>query len=269
MEALFFFVFGLIIGSFLNVVILREETGESIGGRSHCPVCKTKLSVRDLIPLISWAYLHGKCRYCTNHISIQYPLVEASTAILFLLVSLTPLPLFLKALALIIIAVAIAIAVFDIRNMLIPDLWNYLFGGAALIFTLSNAAQSAYFPFDTIAAGLVVASPLWGLWAYSKGAWMGFGDVKFAVGMGWLLGMHDGILALIGSFIIGSIVSLFILLPLPAIISYAQRLGVLWLSETTPHFTMKSEVPFGPFLIASCLIVWLFSLNGFDLLRLW
>lgn len=269
MEPFLFTVFGLVIGSFLNVVILREETGEGVGGRSYCVSCKKKLTARDLVPLVSWIYLRGKCRYCNCSISPQYPLVEAGTALLFLLISLTALPLVLKGLGLVIVSLAIAITVFDMRNMLIPDLWNYLFASSSLIFGLVSFTQNVYYPFDVVAAGFVTALPLWGLWAYSRGAWMGFGDVKFAVGMGWLLGVHDGLLALVGAFVLGAIVSVCVLLPLPFILSYAQRCGILPLSDVSTHFTMKSEVPFGPFLIVSCLTVWLFSHYGLELLRLW
>lgn len=269
MEMLVFGVLGLIIGSFLNVVILREESGEGIGGRSHCPSCKKTLQPLDLIPLISWLYLRGRCRYCSVSISAQYPFVEAVTALLFIVVSLTPLALLFKIIALCIVSLAVAIAVFDVKTMLIPDVWNYLFAGSALLYGLGMSFQNVYFPFDVVFAGLIVAFPLWGLWAYSNGTWMGFGDVKFAVGMGGLLGAHDGFLALIGAFIFGALVSVCVLLPLPHVISYAQRHGFLRLSESSPRFTIKSEVPFGPFLIASCLTVWFFKLFGVNLLQLW
>lgn len=269
MEMFVFGILGFIIGSFLNVVILREESGEGIGGRSHCPSCKKTLQPLDLIPVISWMYLRGKCRYCSVGISAQYPFVEASTALLFIVVSLTSLALPFKILALCIVSLAIAIAVFDIKTMLIPDAWNYLFAGSALLYGLGIYVQNPYFPFDVVFAGLFVAFPLWGLWAYSHGTWMGFGDVKFAVGMGWLLGAHDGFLALIGAFIFGALISVCVLLPLPHVVSYAQKYGILRLSERSPRFTMKSEVPFGPFLIASCLTVWFLTLLGFNVLRLW
>ena len=75
------------VGSFLNVVILRGIKGESLFGssnwRSHCPACKHPLSTLDLIPVFSFLFLKGKCRYCHKQISVQYPLVEGATAILF------------------------------------------------------------------------------------------------------------------------------------------------------------------------------------------
>src|SRR3989338_11686015 len=78
------FLFGLVVGSFLNSVIYRLGKGESaLKGRSYCPQCKHPLSWQDLIPLLSFVLLKGKCRYCKAHISWQYPLVELATGILF------------------------------------------------------------------------------------------------------------------------------------------------------------------------------------------
>jgi prepilin signal peptidase PulO-like enzyme (type II secretory pathway) len=98
---------------------------------------------------------------------------------------------------------------------------------------------------------------------------MGFGDVKFAVGIGWLLGAYYGFVALLFSFVIGALISVCILLPLPHFISYAQRLGILRLRARAASFTMTSEVPFGPFLIASCLIVWFSIMYGIELPLPW
>ncbi len=81
------FIFGLIVGSFLNCIIYRLQTDESfLKGRSFCPNCKHTLSWQDLIPIFSFIILKGKCRYCQNKISLQYPLVELATGILFILV---------------------------------------------------------------------------------------------------------------------------------------------------------------------------------------
>src|SRR3989338_6713472 len=81
------FILGLCIGSFLNVVILRLEKSESIGGRSYCPHCKHPLTWFDLIPVFSFLFLGGKCRYCKAKISWQYPMVEIGTAVIFLLIT--------------------------------------------------------------------------------------------------------------------------------------------------------------------------------------
>jgi leader peptidase (prepilin peptidase) / N-methyltransferase len=268
MTAALFGVFGLIVGSFLNVLILREAREESIGGRSYCPHCKKTLSPLDLVPLVSWIFLRGKCRYCKSGISLQYPLVEALTALLFFFVGSAPLSIALQVLACVIVALCIAITVYDIQYMLIPDAWSYAFSLVSVIFSISTVSDLQTIPV-LLMAGPGVAFPLFMLWYVSGGRWMGFGDVKFAVGIGWLLGFYYGYVALLGAFILGALVSVCILLPLPHIISYAQRRGILQLRGYGTRFTMTSEVPFGPFLVASCLIVWFLTLHGADIYLPW
>src|SRR6056297_1686255 len=80
----FVFIFGLVIGSFLNCLIWRLHTGESLGNRSYCPSCRHQIKWYDNIPLLSFLFLRGKCRYCGKNISWQYPAVEFVTAVLFL-----------------------------------------------------------------------------------------------------------------------------------------------------------------------------------------
>lgn len=252
--------FGLIIGSFLNVLILRAGTDETVGGRSRCPHCRHALSWYDLVPLLSWVSLSGRCRYCRTPISVQYPLVEAGTALLFFAFasSYMPLPLLVPALG--IVSLFIAITVFDLYHSLIPDEWNYAAAALALIygFQAYGAAEVLMF----VLAGPLAALPLFLLWAYSRGAWMGFGDVKLALSFGWILGPLYGFVAVMFAFVIGAAVSLGILLPLSSLMTFAQKHGIRSLSLTSARFTMHSEVPFGPFLIASCIILWLSLLYG-------
>src|SRR5437868_5289085 len=92
--AIAFAVFGAIIGSFLNVVVLRKGV-LSLRGRSHCPSCGKDIAAYDLIPVFSWLILRGRCRFCGSRISIQYLLVEASSGILFALVGTALFPDFL------------------------------------------------------------------------------------------------------------------------------------------------------------------------------
>jgi prepilin signal peptidase PulO-like enzyme (type II secretory pathway) len=117
----FSFVFGLCIGSFLNCLIYRLETEKTLKGRSFCPHCKHTLSWKDLIPVFSFAILGGKCRYCKNKISWQYPAVELATALVFLAIfAHTASPtnlLFLFYIA----ASLVAIFVYDLKHYLIPD----------------------------------------------------------------------------------------------------------------------------------------------------
>ena len=291
MIAVIFGLFGLIVGSFLNVVILRF--GErSVGGRSSCPHCGTRLRALDMVPVLSWIFLRGRCRYCGAHISIQYPLVEAVTAAFFAAIGASSLPLISMLLALPIAALLICIFVYDLKHKLIPDIWVWAFAALALASGIFNFQFSIF----NLLSGPVAALPILFLWYLSRpftghaGQWMGFGDVKLALGLGWLLGFPLGFISVFLAFIIGAVVSVCILLPLPTYIRWWQTAGALAHAATltflrpvggrgtredvdgaklpTPvpmsdhanfdaRYTMKSEVPFGPFLIAAGGIVWL------------
>jgi leader peptidase (prepilin peptidase)/N-methyltransferase len=265
LTAFVYALFGLIIGSFLNVVILRHGA-KSVGGRSGCLSCGAPLHGYDMVPIFSWLALGGRCRACGSYISIQYPLVEATTAILFAFVGMAslvvPISLLLTIIALIIVALLILIATYDIRHTIIPDEWVYAFAVLAFIaslpFALSSLSQGGFMGIILLVlAGPVTALPLFALWAISSGRWMGFGDVKLALGIGWLLGLSAGLSAIFLAFVIGAAVSLGILF-VQHLKTRRSRVGrITKLGIPSRGLTMKSEVPFGPFLIAACICVWL------------
>jgi leader peptidase (prepilin peptidase)/N-methyltransferase len=250
------FLFGLIIGSFLNVVIIRRSVF-SLGGRSHCMSCNADIAWYDNVPVISWLMLRGRCRCCKSRISAQYPLIELLTAILFALIGGASLTYLELALGFLIGALALAIAAYDIRHTIIPDEWVYPFAALSLVFAYLWSGAIGGIAFLLI-AGPLIALPLFLLWLFSRGAWMGLGDAKLALGMGWLLGPLYGFYALTFGFILGALVAVGILLPLPFIMRALK--GIARLSAGSASFTMKSEVPFGPFLIASTLCIWLLLL---------
>lgn len=264
MSALIAGLFGLIVGSFLNVVILRRGV-QGLGGRSACPRCGHTLAWPDLIPVLSWLFLRGRCRYCGSPVSIQYPLVEAATAILFALLFAAPFAAGIgyRLVSCLVVALLVCIFVYDLRHTIIPDSWAYSFAALSLLSAfasgLSSVLAAPYLVLLTLASGPLAALPLFFLWAVSRGRWMGFGDVKLALGIGWLLGPAAGIFATFGAFVLGSV----ILVPL----MYGARLVTHrgGYAQEAAGLTMKSEVPFGPFLIASTLIVWLCLLFGIDL----
>lgn len=267
MTTLVFALFGLIVGSFLNVLILRRGK-ERLSGRSKCPYCGKKISWYDNIPVLSWLLLGGRCRHCGGNISLQYPAVEILTAIIFALIGGASVDILSRLVALPIAALLIAIAVHDLKTTIIPDPWVYTF--AAMTF-LAQLASSFIFPaqslrdlFLALAAGPIATFPLGVLFLISHGRWMGLGDVKLALGIGWLLGPIFGFVAVMFAFMIGALVSVLILLPLPAIAGVLQRWGIAH-SLSRRSYTMKSEIPFGPFLIASCLFIWLSQLYGIQL----
>jgi leader peptidase (prepilin peptidase)/N-methyltransferase len=176
------------------------------------------------------------------------------------LAPLAPLQLIL---AFAIMALFIAIAGFDLRHSLIPDLWSYLAAACAAVY--GYIAYGWVDPLALVLGAVAAPFPLFLLWAYSRGRWMGFGDVKLAISFGLLLGPLYGFVAVMFAFVIGAVVSLGVLLPLGYVITYAQHYGLISLSRHSTRFTMQSEVPFGPFLIASCIILWFTLLYGIEL----
>lgn len=254
---LLFGIFGLIVGSFLNVLVIRRGV-RSVGGRSGCMACGAQLPWYDMIPVVSWIALGGKCRRCHAHISAQYPLVEGMTALLFGAIGGIPFfDLFYKALFCVIMALLIAIAAYDLRHTIIPDAWVYAFDALALLvmgpLMLLDPAVPLWF---YLSAGPIAAAPLFFLWLVSGGRWMGLGDSKLALGIGWLLGPFLGIVAVFFAFVIGAVISVGVLLPLPHIARALRTYGITSLDMLRGGFTMTSEIPFGPFLIASCVLLW-------------
>ncbi|HMO78908.1 MAG TPA: prepilin peptidase [Candidatus Paceibacterota bacterium] len=249
---LFVFILGTIIGSFLNVVILRYNTGRGIGGRSGCLSCGKKLEAIELIPIFSWIYQRGKCKKCGAKISIQYPLVEFFTGLLFVFLFYRTLPfLFDPKLVLLsfvwnslIFAILIIIFVYDLRHKIIPDLFSYSFAILAFLQTVvMNPINSQYNTLNylNLFSGIIMFLPFFLLWFVSGGKWIGLGDGKLALGIGWYLGFIGGISAIVMAFWIGAIFALLLML--------IDRLKL-----TSKNITMKTEVPFGPFLIIGIII---------------
>ncbi len=252
-EPFVFGIFGAIIGSFLNVVILRRGT-KSLEGRSGCFSCGAQLRAHDMIPILSWIMLRGRCRACGSAISVQYPLVEAATAISFAAIgAMQGISIEHQLLFCAIAAFLILIAAYDARHTIIPDEWAY---GFALLSLISIFTLPRFIPLsEALLAGPLAAMPLAALWLVSRGRWMGLGDAKLALGIGWLLGPVYGLLAVFLSFVIGAIVGVLVLLPLPVYARLVWKAGIARVSGSA-SYTMKSEVPFGPFLVLSSIIVW-------------
>jgi len=231
MTLVFIFIIGLIVGSFLNAVIWRLDKEKSVfKGRSICPDCKHTLSFFDLIPLLSFLSLSGRCRYCQKSISPQYPLVELATGVVFTFLFWFVGFNFLQLTFLLVVsALLIVIFVYDLKHLLIPDTMVF----SAIILS----ALWLLFKGDIInglIAGLGAAFFFLLLFLVSRGTWMGFGDVKLALFMGLFLGWPNILVALFAAFLSGAVVGVFLVL--------AQKKG------------MRSEVPFGPFLIGGTVL---------------
>jgi prepilin signal peptidase PulO-like enzyme (type II secretory pathway) len=255
-------ILGLIIGSFLNVVIYRYNTGFSLGGRSNCLACGKQLTWYELIPLGSYVAQGGRCRNCQTNISWQYPAVEALTALLFTLVYWHFAPDFLAVLYYwVIVSILVVITVYDLRHTIIPDglVYTFIFLSFAKPFILPEVTLTLtnIWPIleANILAGVIFFSFFASIWLLSRGRAMGFGDAKLALGIGFLLGLGTGFSALVISFVSGAIIGLILIL-LSQTPSLSRLLGF------GKSFNMKSEVPFAPFLITGLLIVLLFNNYG-------
>jgi prepilin signal peptidase PulO-like enzyme (type II secretory pathway) len=241
------FLFGLIIGSFLNVVILRFNTGMSIAkGRSVCFSCGKTLAWYELVPLFSFLVQGGRCRGCKAKISWQYPLIELAAGLAFVLSYIVAPETF--SLLAILLCLYIVIAVYDLKHKIIPDFFSYAAGLVALGMIAIDYAATGTPDFLRIVTGPLLFLFFWAVWKVSKGTWMGLGDGKLALSMGWALGFTQGVAAFLISFWMGAILSLLV-------IAY-QRIR-----HGKSKLGMRSEIPFGPFLIAAFLITLLFHLD--------
>ena len=251
---LFIFLFGLIVGSFLNCVIYRLEKEEDfIKGRSYCPKCKHKLGFWDLIPVLSFIILCGKCRYCQQKISFQYPLVELITSILFLLIFIFFIPtlnfnveIIFNFIALFyywfIASLLVIIFVYDLKHYIIPDKIVYL----AIIITFFyqlfgvwNFGDWNLFRILDLGFGILPAFFFLAIILLSRGQLMGLGDFKLAIFMGLFLSWPYILIALFFAFFIGAIIGL-------GLIAFKGK-------------TLKSEIPFGPFLIIGIFLAMFFG----------
>jgi prepilin signal peptidase PulO-like enzyme (type II secretory pathway) len=231
----FFFLCGAAMGSFGNVLIARLPAGETLGGRSHCPWCLRALHALELIPIASWLWLRAKCSSCRSPISAQYPLVEIASMLLFgcaLLIAkahlLVAIPLALS------LWLLLVIAIIDAKTMGIPDLLSAPFAVCAILATLARTGS------------VDVLAPLLGFaffgaqWALSRGYWVGSGDIVLSIGIGFLLGRWELMLAcLLLSYILGAFVALWLLV--------------------TKRVRKGDHVPFGPFLAAAAFLTLLFG----------
>lgn len=264
MTTIVLFIFGLAIGSFLNVVALRYRgnrflfSPKVIGGRSHCPSCKRTLRWFELVPLVSFAAQGGRCRHCKKRIGFQYPLVELLSGLIFVLVPLRlGGGLALSASWIAAFEVLLLITYVDIRLQIVPDELDIILGALAVIagaFYVAGAGvmnrsflgpSAAFFGLQNnfwwnhLAGALFGAAFFAFLIFVTKGKGMGWGDVKLSVPLGFLFGWPD-ILPLYGTaFVVGAVVG-----------------GALLLGKLK---TMKSALPFVPFIAFGAAFVFFFG----------
>lgn len=231
------FIFGTLIGSFLNVVVYRLPREESLSfPPSHCPTCSKRLQFYDLIPIISYLGLRGKCRSCGNRISIQYPIVEAITGLLFLMTVYT-FGLRLETIQyIVIIGMLIPIFLIDYEHYIIPDGLNMgIFAVAVsvvLIQILTGEKQWNEFLYHIF--GMLIGGGFFLFIAVVTDGAMGGGDIKIMAALGFLFGVKSTLLLMFFSFVIGGILSVILL-----VLKIKKR---------------KDPIPFGPFICLSALI---------------
>lgn len=234
---IFILLYGLLIGSFLNVCICRIPRGESIAfPPSHCPSCHTNLKWYNLIPLLSYGIQGGKCEYCREKISLQYPIVELLNAILYIAIYIKygfTIDFFFYA---IIFSILIVIAFIDFKQMLIPDILVLCILVTTIVYKLAKYIIYHESPqlLDSI-GGLVLSAFLFIVFILVSRGGMGTGDVTLIASLGLILGIKNIFLTIFLSFIIGAILSIFLLM--------------------TKIKGRKDSIPFGPFIILAFFMV--------------
>ena len=245
----FFFIFGLIIGSFLNCLLYRLEKSEDfIAGSSYCPKCKHPLSWKDLIPVVSWIFLKGKCRYCKQKISIEYPLIEFATGILFVLTSLfvfanyPQFQLFHLSFYLVVVTSLLVVFIFDLRHYLVSEavllytgifvvVWRII----AFILEIHTLNNLLFY----LLAAILSALFFWILYLLTNKKGMGFGDIEIVFLLGLIVGFPDIFFVIFIASLLGSIIGL--------------------LAITFFKKTMKTALPFGPFLVIATFAMLFYS----------
>jgi leader peptidase (prepilin peptidase)/N-methyltransferase len=235
-------VFGLVVGSFLNVVIYRVPRGESlVSPPSRCPSCGKGIRPQHNVPVIGWLMLRGRCHDCGTPISKRYPLVEAATGVLFAALTWRLLALDMSwALPayLYLAAAGIALSMIDIDVKRLPDtivLPSYAV--VAVLLTIAALGAGDWWPLGRAAIGAVALFAFYFALAFAYPAGMGFGDVKLAGVLGALMGYLSWsalIVSTFGAFLLGAIVGVALILG-----GSGGR---------------KTAIPFGPFMIAAALV---------------
>ncbi len=245
---------GSILGSFLNALSYRFNTGRGMGGRSYCDHCGHTLEALDLVPIFSYIFLGGRCRYCSARISVQNPLVELAAAALSLMVYLVHPEPVTYAFWLVVWMLLLFIVIYDIRHTVIP--WSCsgllaILAFASLFISLNGGVHLTTPTWMALLAGPALALPLTLLSLVSGGRWMGWADGALEVSLGWILGLSMGGTALMLAFWSGALVGVALM-----------GASKLW-RHAGKRFTMGSELPFAPFLVLGCLITYFFHVDFF------
>lgn len=252
---LFIFFLGVCVGSFVNVITLRFGFSETSRRRSYCMACNHLISWYDLVPVLSYLVLRGRCRTCGSALTLQYPAVELTVGVLYLLAWLV-IPPFLTVWSLasfsallVFLAALVALVVYDLRHTLVPLSFAFTLAFSALASSLVNAITlQSFVPLVDSALGGVV---LFGFFALTvlitKGRGMGMGDAYIAAATGLLFGVWRGIEAVMIGVWSATAVYLLVLL-LSSLFKKSRLLPRAF------RVTMRTELPFVPFLALGIVI---------------
>ncbi|WP_277584463.1 prepilin peptidase [Psychrobacillus antarcticus] len=231
-----FFSYGLVFGSFFNVVGLRIPKGESIvKPPSHCTVCDRRLTIKDLVPVFSYVFLKGKCRGCGTKINWVYPVMELATGLLFAFAYLQ-LGFSLELIvALLFISLLVIITVSDIAYMLIPDKILLFFLIPLIVLRVLEPLDPWW---DSIVGAVVGFGVLFLIAIVSKGG-MGGGDIKLFFVIGLVLGWAPTLLTLFLASIIGTVI------------------GIISLRRSKQ--SRKTPIPFGPSIAIAAIIAYFYG----------
>jgi leader peptidase (prepilin peptidase) / N-methyltransferase len=238
-------LYGLVIGSFLNVVIWRVPRKESlVRPPSHCPACDTPISPRDNVPVVSWLLLGRRCRQCRESIAARYPLVELLTGVMFVAVGIRFSHSWALPAYLLLTASLIALSAIDLEHYILPNRIVYPVGFASVpLLAFASAFEHDWGAFGRALAGAVIAFTFFFIVHTVSPRGMGFGDVRlsFILGLylGWL-GWGEIAGGLFAGFLYGALVGLAVM----AVVGARGR---------------KYHIPFGPFLAVGTMTIVLFG----------
>ncbi|MGX4601532.1 prepilin peptidase [Faecalimicrobium sp. JNUCC 81] len=243
---IYVFIVGVIFGSFFNVCIFRIPNNQSISNPpSHCYNCNNRLKPLDLVPILSWVFLNGKCRYCGQKISQRYPLIELLTGILFVLIYNVYGLNYITLYYLVLISLLIIVTFIDIDHFIIPDslmIFGIIF---AVLFNLTGqgiALKDSILGALICGGGMLILINL--IEFIVKKEVMGGGDIKLFFMTGLFLGIKGGLLTILLSIYVGAI----------------YGIGVMIYSKIKKQ-DYNSMIPYGPFISVGALITVLCGTN--------
>ncbi len=244
MITLFAFIYGAALGSFSNLVADRLRVKSIWGGRSECLTCSKKLSWKELFPILSYLYQKGKCKFCKTRLSQVYLWSEIVSGLLIAALASVVLSYtnnFYEQLSIfviwsVIICISMSIMIYDLRHTIVPFEMASILIAIGVVFTAYRQVQNGFVFLDAI-SGLIVAAPFALMYFFSKGKWVGFGDVMLYIAFGFILGLPMGVTTFFYSIWLGAFVSLVLIL------THKKEYG------------LKSEIPFTPFIIIAAVFV--------------